>query len=569
MKKILFVVQALGIDDDQIEKIRLSAKCAGFTPFFLFFPETLPTLDSAKSKNLIKSPNLFLRTKFVLQLRKTCEKYEISSGDYIFFCNPLKNYLSCIVLFLKWCSWKKIYTVAHFEEYIESFAHFSIWKKILEKEAFSQYCSLTAENRDVAERFAKDLAFPMRYIKYGSSLFEAMHSDFAWIVLGKREQKKHELKKILVNYPWNNVKDNPAGSTSRLNLFLSYIRSSVSDITLLSQKQACDLDINMISYSHQSSIVEDILSSLNKCISGRRGYQDFNKIKRYMTLGRSHDYRIALTRSLIDCDVIFTEHLYDIKVITKFARHLDIPICVTLHDLDSRHCRLFFIKKLMDKIVRKYSPQCTMVATVEKSEHLYLKNRLRVENILIPTTLDIRQKVERKKKTDEFNVIFVGGPHQANKIAASLIQQFTLDHRITNSNVKFHIVGACGEGLHSNDALVVHGVVDKQKLNALYAMTDLAIAPIGLGTGAAVKTLEAMGLGIPLMGTSIAFRGLDVTDGKNCFIENDPSRYIDRIMLLKKSQDLLDSVSKAEIELASEYDFRKVFSPYINFIELN
>ena len=69
-------------------------------------------------------------------------------------------------------------------------------------------------------------------------------------------------------------------------------------------------------------------------------------------------------------------------------------------------------------------------------------------------------------------------------------------------------------------------------LNDFYGKTKVVVVPLLSGTGVSIKTLEAMSFGCPVVSTSAGARGLEVTDGVDIRIEDDPKRFADILIRL-------------------------------------
>ncbi len=71
------------------------------------------------------------------------------------------------------------------------------------------------------------------------------------------------------------------------------------------------------------------------------------------------------------------------------------------------------------------------------------------------------------------------------------------------------------------------------------------VVPVMSGGGIRVKIIEAMALGIPVVTTSIGAEGLDVTDGLNIMIADDPEVFTKAVVRLLENQTFFDSMGKS------------------------
>jgi glycosyltransferase involved in cell wall biosynthesis len=98
-------------------------------------------------------------------------------------------------------------------------------------------------------------------------------------------------------------------------------------------------------------------------------------------------------------------------------------------------------------------------------------------------------------------------------------------------------------GRSPNDAVValaehpaVDLVADTPSLEPLYRAARVVVAPLRKGGGTRIKVLEAMARGKPMVLTPVAAEGLDLTAGRQAFIEDEPAGFAERcVQLLEDS----------------------------------
>jgi glycosyltransferase involved in cell wall biosynthesis len=87
----------------------------------------------------------------------------------------------------------------------------------------------------------------------------------------------------------------------------------------------------------------------------------------------------------------------------------------------------------------------------------------------------------------------------------------------------------------------VRGTLARRGIGILGYVEDLAshlrryrffAAPIHSGTGIKTKVLEAMGAGLPVVGTAGAFEGTGAVDGEHCLVAEEPCDFADAILRL-------------------------------------
>jgi hypothetical protein len=93
------------------------------------------------------------------------------------------------------------------------------------------------------------------------------------------------------------------------------------------------------------------------------------------------------------------------------------------------------------------------------------------------------------------------------------------------------------------------------------------LIPLPHGTGTSLKTIEAMAGGKAVIGTSAAFRGLDVSAGIEAVVEDDLDRYPARIVGLLADDAGRVRVGGAARRFAAGYDYCVVYRPYLGMLE--
>jgi len=79
------------------------------------------------------------------------------------------------------------------------------------------------------------------------------------------------------------------------------------------------------------------------------------------------------------------------------------------------------------------------------------------------------------------------------------------------------------------------------------------VAPILSGSGVRIKILEAWALGMPVVATSLACRGLDAIDGWNILIADTPKLFADRVLKLFKEDALCQELGRNGLTTVKEY----------------
>jgi glycosyltransferase involved in cell wall biosynthesis len=126
-----------------------------------------------------------------------------------------------------------------------------------------------------------------------------------------------------------------------------------------------------------------------------------------------------------------------------------------------------------------------------------------------------QEKIRLKRSLgleDQKIVLFIGSWHQPNIDAVEDIfrlAQKTPDHH-------YIIVGSVGNLFATREKpanVGFAGVVDDEEKSLYLAVADVALNPMGSGSGTNLKMLDYMAAGIPVVSTKVGARGLDIPPG--------------------------------------------------------
>jgi glycosyltransferase involved in cell wall biosynthesis len=128
-------------------------------------------------------------------------------------------------------------------------------------------------------------------------------------------------------------------------------------------------------------------------------------------------------------------------------------------------------------------------------------------------------------------------------------------------DVRLLIVGkGSDEWLHrlgADPSVSITGHVDD--VVAFYEHAAISIVPLRAGGGTRLKILESMALGRPVVSTSIGCEGLNVGDGKNILIANEPERFAECVVKLLHDPILSQRlITNARQLVAAEYDWNTI-----------
>lgn len=190
-----------------------------------------------------------------------------------------------------------------------------------------------------------------------------------------------------------------------------------------------------------------------------------------------------------------------------------------------------------------------------EKDRAYLTRTMRVEGVtVIPNAVSMPQLAP---PAPEPTVMFLGMLNYApNRNAATLLQQDIWPRvRELVPDAQLIIAGSGAEnvpGYPGDNGVSFTGFVDD--LEALYARTRVVCVPIRTGGGTRFKIIEAAAYGRPIVSTTIGAEGLDMRDGEDILLREDPEAIAEALASL-----LLDDERQRELGLAARRAILKTY----------
>lgn len=161
---------------------------------------------------------------------------------------------------------------------------------------------------------------------------------------------------------------------------------------------------------------------------------------------------------------------------------------------------------------------------------------------VIPNLYDLDSRKphgDRSRLGSGWDLLFVGGYlHEANTDAV----RWLLDGIIPRLGPNRYRVALVGHGLPPDlvrqaDGVGVSYLGEVSSLDDVYAMTRVSIAPVRFGSGLKGKVIEAALHGLPVVGTTVAWEGIDVVGGVSGLKADDEDAFAAAIESLLESNE--------------------------------
>lgn len=427
-----------------------------------------------------------------------------------------------------------------------------------------------AEDPEPYLRRAGDSAVKMRAFHCGENMASLLLD-------GPVRQSVSEGDAIQLCYPFDDFFEKKSGSSVRVN-FLADLLENYRVIPWQPSAEQAGSTSRLTPIMYHESPEPRFRRWLINFLCWRDPYGRF-LFGIFQARNQDREFKLRLLQSMLGCRAVIVEYVFYVKQIAPYAQALGLPLLVTAVD---HHAAAYSRWSLKHQIIKKWenaaARQADVFFTVSESEHKYFAGQ-GLPNVLAPNCTDneaLKEKMRAGGNEQRLRdvlgpdidaiLFFVGSNHPPNVRAKDLIKEIAAEAAADGRTWKFVTAGSCSDPSETGGNFYALGKVSDELLGALYAGSRLIVSPLPAGTGASIKTVEAMGVGKVILGSSLTFRGLAVMDGRQCFIEDDPARYLERLKALldpADSETLLEEVASRAEKFGQMYDYRVAFKPYL------
>lgn len=276
-------------------------------------------------------------------------------------------------------------------------------------------------------------------------------------------------------------------------------------------------------------------------------------------------------------DVVVVEYPFWASIIVPLCRSAGKRVIVSSHDVLSQQSTGV---QILDRLVTRFEiegmARGDVAVTVSESDREWYRAR-GVESVVVPNPVDHARLAgaigvePRALLQGLFGLrlphgpfcLFVGSRYQPNIEAANHLRQIARDC----PSAHFMVVGDCADAGQTGNYTAL-GRVDGIVLALLYQAAAMVVVPLTSGTGSSVKSVEAMGAGKAVLGTGIAFRGLEQISASSFIQEDDFRRWPLLITELLGDTQRLSAIGEAAQQAARNYDYRRIFETYVTLLGL-
>ena len=284
-------------------------------------------------------------------------------------------------------------------------------------------------------------------------------------------------------------------------------------------------------------------------------------------------------------DAIFVHRLGAMCPILRTRKKLP-PIFLDLDDIESIALRrgIRYITKTSTKLLNYlmlpalYLGQFRSIRLSHRTfvcseiDRLYLTKRCRLKGVtLIPNGIAIPD--EQPIATDP-RVLFIGSySHKPNSVAAEFLIKkiWPFVHKQIPKSTLI-IAGSSPDRIPSfgenTPGVTFTGFVED--LEDLYKKSRVVCAPILSGSGTRIKIIEAAAYGKPIVSTAIGAEGLEMNNGHEIFLCDDPKSFAEACIKLLNDHELCTRVGMAaRLAVINKYDRKMIKSMIQEYIKIS
>jgi len=247
----------------------------------------------------------------------------------------------------------------------------------------------------------------------------------------------------------------------------------------------------------------------------------------------------------------------------------DTPVILTNHNVESLRIyrwmqieKNLFIKSFLfyqylklrafeQSICPKFD-RCIVVSEYDKN---YLKNLCGIDNFaVIPNGVDTCYFKPESTEVKKDHLVWVGGmtgPYNSDAVDFFVQKIWSLiKYKVPGATVDFAGGGPTqtlrNRALEDKSVQVLGFVPD---IRPIVQRASVFIAPIRVGSGTKIKVLNAMAQGKPVVATTTAAEGIDVTPEENILIADDPGEFAEKVVYLLNHEEIARKIGTKAREL--------------------
>jgi glycosyltransferase involved in cell wall biosynthesis len=218
---------------------------------------------------------------------------------------------------------------------------------------------------------------------------------------------------------------------------------------------------------------------------------------------------------------------------------------------------------------RRILSQFKNLMAVSSADQRYLKEHFpKAGTYLVSNGVDTEFFSRNGHPRDVNTILFVGAFEYEPNVDAFFYfcREILPSVRAQRPNTQFVAVGrkptaAMRDYAEANTGITLTGTVDD--VRPFYGQASVVVVPLRVGSGMKLKTLEAFGMGVPVVSTSVGCEGLEVHGGVHCRIADNSNAFSDHVLdLLAEPDKAAELARRAQHLVSDRYDWKRIAAEF-------
>jgi glycosyltransferase involved in cell wall biosynthesis len=245
------------------------------------------------------------------------------------------------------------------------------------------------------------------------------------------------------------------------------------------------------------------------------------------------------------------------------------PVILTNHNVESLRihrwmqieknlfirCFLFYQYLKLRAFEQRICPEFDRCIVVSEYDRNYLKNLCGVDNfVVIPNGVDVRYFKPESGEVKRDHLVWVGGmtgPYNSDAVDFFIEKIWpVIKYEVPEATIDFAGGGPTqtlrNKALEDKNIHVLGFVPD---IRPIVQRASVFIAPIRIGSGTKIKVLNAMAQAKPVVATTTAAEGIDVTPEENILIADDPGEFAKKVIYLLSHEEIAREMGEKAREM--------------------
>lgn len=222
---------------------------------------------------------------------------------------------------------------------------------------------------------------------------------------------------------------------------------------------------------------------------------------------------------------------------------------------------LYRYRRFFDSDINALNKYDCVITMSDVDKEMLIKDGVKTKVESSPSFIPSSRKEFPTIKTTKKRLTFIGvGSHLPNY--DGLLWFIKYIHPVLKSKVGDYQLDIIGKGWNELE----NSNLTPSNFNFLGFVDDLAnvipgsvmIVPIRTGSGMRMKILESVNYCVPFISCKVGAEGMGFVDGENCFIEDDASKFADKLVKLLNDEKLQE-----KFVMEARVHYNKTYSPNV------